>query len=181
VAKKVSQIRAELADREAIRDVLLRYCRASDRVDEELLRGVYWPDAEDDHLEFSGNPEEFIEYCVPKLTAMRFNMHTIGNMLIAIDGDVADSETYFIGYHSVPNEEGGRMDSFSGGRYIDNFEKRDDEWRIKKRLVTVEWFREFPETQYKDDGTGPFGMEVPRGDIGEADVGYELLKLLRSL
>ena len=177
--KTVSQIRDELADREAIRDVLLRYCRASDRVDEELLRSVYWPDAEDDHLEFSGGREAFIEYCSPILTAMRYNMHTVGNMLIVIDGARADVETYFIGYHSVPDEQGRRMDSFSGGRYLDNMEKRGDEWRIRKRLVTVEWFRDFPETQYHD--TGPFGMKVPRGDVGKADISYNLLKLMKRL
>lgn len=175
--KTVSQIRDELADREAIRDVVLRYCRASDRVDEELLRSVYWPDARDDHLEFSGGVEEFIDYSVPVLTAMRYNMHTVGNILIAINGDKADVESYFIGYHSVPNEEGVRTDTFAGGRYIDNFEKRGDEWRIKKRLVTVEWFRELEDTQYHD--TGPFGMKVPRGDVGEADIGYQMLKFMR--
>ncbi len=120
-----------------------------------------------------------IEYCTAILTAMRYNMHTVGNMLVVIDGDKADAETYFIGYHSVPNEDGRRMDSFSGGRYLDNLEKRNDEWRIKKRLVTVEWFRDFPDTQYLD--TGPFGMKVPRGDVGEADISYNLLQLMKSL
>ena len=177
--KTVSQIRDELADREAIRDVLLRYCRASDRVDEALLRSVYWEDAEDDHLEFSGGREEFIEYCKPILTAMRFNQHMIGNMLIRIDGDRADAETYFFAYHSVPNEDGQRMDSFSGGRYLDNLEKRNDEWRIKKRLVTVEWFRELTDTQYGDTGTGPFGMKVPRGDVGAADISNELFNIIK--
>lgn len=177
--KTVSQIKEELADREAIRDVLLRYCRASDRVDEDLLRSVYWPDAEDDHLEFSGGREEFIEYCVPILTHMRYNMHTLGNMLIVIDGDRAESESYFIGYHSVPDAEGNRMDSFSGGRYLDRLEKRDDEWRIKKRLVTVEWFRELPDTQYQD--AGPFGMKVPRGDVGKADISNRFFEFLKSL
>lgn len=174
--RSVTQIKDELADREAIRDVLLRYCRASDRVDEELLRSVYWPDAEDDHLEFSGGREEFIAYCMPILRTMRYNMHTVANMLIVIDGDKADVETYFIGYHSVPNEDGTRKDSFSGGRYLDNMEKRDDEWRIKKRLVTVEWFRDFPETQYHD--TGPFGMKVPRGDSMPDDISYKILQLM---
>lgn len=178
MTKTVSQIRAELADREAIRDVLLRYCRASDRVDEALLRTVYWPDATDDHLEFSGGVEEFIAWSVPNLTAMRRNMHTIGNVLIAIAGDKADVETYFLAYHSVPDEQGVRKDSFSGGRYLDNFEKRDDQWRIKKRLITVDWFRDFPDTQYHD--LGPFGMKVPRGDIKPEDISYTLLALLRE-
>ncbi len=176
MVKKVSQLRDELADREAIRDVLLRYCRASDRADPDLLRTVYWPDAEDEHLEFSGNRDEFIEYCVPILSHMRYNMHTLGNMLITIDGDRAESESYFIGYHSVPNEEGHRTDSFSGGRYLDQLEKRDDEWRIKKRLVTVEWFRDFPDTQYHE--TGPFGMKVPRGDVGADDVSHRFFDFI---
>jgi len=174
--KTVTQIREELADREAIRDVLLRYCRASDRVDEDLLRSVYWPDAEDTHLEFTGNREEFIAYCSPILKHMRYNMHMVGNMHIAIDGDKADAETYFVGYHSVPNEQGERFDSFSGGRYLDNLEKRNDEWRIKKRLVTVEWFRDMPDTQYFDKG--PFNMQVPRGDSKPMDVSYEIFKIL---
>ena len=45
----VAQLVAELADREAIRDCLYRYCRGVDRCDEQMLRSAYWEDAYDDH------------------------------------------------------------------------------------------------------------------------------------
>ncbi len=178
MARLVSDIREEMVDREAIRDTLLRYCRASDRVDEAMLRSVYWPDALDDHMEFSGSVDEFVEYSVPNLTAMRYNQHMIGNMLIDINGDRADVETYFQGYHSIPDENGSRHDVFAGGRYLDTFEKRNDEWRILKRFVVVDWFKEYPDTCDWENG-GPFGMgdKVTRGDLQANDVSYQRLKI----
>ena len=175
MARKVSEIQQELADREAIRDTLMRYCRASDRVDEELLRSVYWPDAQDDHMEFSGGTEEFIAYCTPILQAMRYNMHKVGNMLMVLNGERAEVESYFHGYHAVPDEQGNRRDVFAGGRYLDLFEKREDEWRILKRFVTVDWFREFEDSG--DWEAGPFGMgdKVTRGDIKPDDISCSFL------
>jgi len=175
MVKSLHHIRDELADREAIRDVLFRYARASDRCDEALLRSVYWPEAHDEHLEFSGTAEEFIAYSLPILRAMRYNMHMLGNILIAIDGDKADVETYFQGYHSV-EQDGVRRDVIAAGRYLDNFERRGQEWRIIRRFVTVDWFREFPDTG--DWVRGPFGMQVERGDIKPHDKSYERLTLL---
>ena len=179
MARKVSDILNELADREAIRDTLMRYCRASDRGDEELLRSTYWPDAHDDHLEFSGSAEEFFAYSIPILRAMKHNMHMVGNVLIVIDGDRAEVESYFQGYHAVPDEIGARRDVFAAGRYIDQFEKRDDEWRILKRFVTVDWFRDNPDGA--DWVAGPFGMgdKVTRGDLAPDDISYRLLPALK--
>ena len=177
MAKKVSQIQGELADREAIRDTLMRYCRGTDRCDEELLRSTYWPDAQDQHLEFSGDREAFIQYSAPILAAMRYNMHMLGNVLITINGAQADVESYFQGYHSVPDENGNRRDVFAAGRYLDIFEKRDDEWRILKRFVMVDWFREYSDSA--DWVTGLFGMgdKVTRGDIRPNDMSYVRLRL----
>lgn len=175
-AKTLTQIKDELADREAIRDVILRNARGSDRCDEQMLRSCYWPDATDDHLAFSGSADEFVAWSLPILTAMRFNMHMIGNMLIVIDGAEADVETYFQGYHSI-EEHGARRDVFAAGRYLDTFERRGEEWRIVKRFVTVDWFREYPDTG--DWARGPFGMQVTRGDLKPRDKSYELLKRLR--
>lgn len=68
--KTVTELQAELADPEAIRDCLMRYCRGVDRCDASLLRGVYWPGAVDDHGTFIGAAEDFIEYLLPALRAM---------------------------------------------------------------------------------------------------------------
>ncbi|WP_317929835.1 nuclear transport factor 2 family protein [Halioxenophilus sp. WMMB6] len=179
MARRVSEIAEEMADREAIRDTLMRYCRGTDRCDETLLRSAYWPDSHDDHLEFSGDIEQFIAYSKPILQAMRYSMHMLANCLICIAGDQADVESYFQGYHSIPDEQGHRRDAFAAGRYLDTFEKRNDEWRILKRFVMVDWFRELPDSA--DWQAGPFGMgdKVKRGDLQPDDFSYHLLSRLR--
>ena len=47
-------------DKQAIQDVLVRYCRGVDRCDLEMLRSAYWEDATDDHGSLSGNAWEFV-------------------------------------------------------------------------------------------------------------------------
>ena len=46
----------QLADREAIRDVAIRYCRGVDRLDVDVLKSAYWPDATDHHGDFVATP-----------------------------------------------------------------------------------------------------------------------------
>ena len=47
----------ELSDREAIRNIIHRYCRAADRCDLEAFKACYWPDGHDDHGFFGGNAQ----------------------------------------------------------------------------------------------------------------------------
>ena len=54
----------QLADREAIRECALRYARGVDRLDADLMKSAYWPDATDDHGRFVGNGWEFAERVV---------------------------------------------------------------------------------------------------------------------
>jgi len=175
MVKTLAEIRDELVDREAIRDCLLRYSRGSDRCDEAYLRSIYWPDALDDHLDFSGTADEFVAYCLPVLRSMQSNQHMLGNMLITIQGSKADVETYFQGFHTI-SHDGKKFDVCAGGRYLDNFERRGQEWRILKRFVVVDWFRAYPDT---GDWTNcPLGKRVERGLSSPRDKSYELLKLL---
>ena len=167
----VSQIRDELADREAIKDCMYRYSRGADRCDEEMIRSAYWPDAFDDHLAFQGDPEGFIAWSMPIMRAMDQTQHMMGNILIRLRGDQADVETYFFGFHRVPGENGWQ-DIIAGGRYCDVFEKRDDEWRCLKRLVITDWFRNFPDSG--DWTIGPFGMKVDPGGRYPDDATYAL-------
>ena len=50
----------ERKEREAIREVIHRYCQAVDRCDLEMLKSCYWEDGYDDHGFFAGNAHEFI-------------------------------------------------------------------------------------------------------------------------
>lgn len=151
--RTVSQIRDEMADREAIRDCLYRYSRAIDRSDEELLRSVYWPGAMDYHTGFTGTVEEFIEWAMPKLRGLEQNMHLIGNILIRLDSPRAAVESYLWSVAVTTGDEPRQV--MVCGRYLDKFEKRNDEWRIAERMVVHDWFNE--NTQVGDWSVGPFG------------------------
>lgn len=150
----VTQIREELADREAIRECMFRYCRGIDRNDPELVLSAYWPGAMDYHTGFTGTVEEFVEWAMPRMAAMEQAMHLIANSLIEIDGSTAKVETYMWAVAVIPGDDPRQM--VSTGRYLDKFEKRDDEWRIAERTVIHDWFEDSPATG--DWEVGPFGM-----------------------
>ena len=172
---KVSQLVAELADREAIRDCLYRYCRGVDRCDEDVLRGVYWEDAHDDHCLFAGGREALIAWLMPLLRARETTAHTIGNVLVRLRGAQADVEATFEGYHVIRQGDA-VCANLQGGRYLDRFEKRGDEWRIARRKVVVDWFREFPDAG--DWNRGPQGQAgIARGGRFPDDGSYRLLDL----
>lgn len=128
----------ELIGRERIRDCLARYCRAVDRQDFALLRSCYWDDAVDDHAIFVGTVDEFVEYALASLATMVHTRHTIGQSLISITGNMAAVETHLTAYHRV-HAEGGIRDFTLGGRFVDRFEKRDDDWRLIHRVLVADW------------------------------------------
>src|SRR4029453_5590094 len=99
---------------------------------------AYWPDAVDTHLDFKGNAEEFIQWSFPLMGLMDQTQHFMCNVVMAIHGDRADVESYFFGFHRI-NGPDGKFDLIAGGRYVDRFEKRNDEWRIAERLVGTDW------------------------------------------
>jgi hypothetical protein len=174
MTRTVAQIRDEMADREAIRDCLMRYCRGIDRMDAEVLASAYWPGAMDHHTGFTGTVEQFIAWALPRLAAMEQAMHMIGNVLIRIEGDSAKVESYLWSVSVLPGEAPRQV--MVCGRYLDKFEKRDDEWRIAERLVVHDWFQEAPATG--DWGIGPFGMAgLLRGTTAPKDASIGWLGL----
>lgn len=129
----------ELCDERDIREVLTRYCRATDRCDADLLKSVYWPDATDDHVVFSGNAMEYVEYSVPMLKQYtRATQHSLSNIWIQLAGDVALVESYVQAYHLLKTE-GDKQEVVVGGRYLDRLERRNSEWRIAERKVVIDW------------------------------------------
>jgi SnoaL-like domain len=127
-----------LLDKEAIRDAVLRYCRGVDRLEPEMIRSAYHPDGYDDHGDLKGGRDEYIDALVPLLRRHYVSTsHNIGNQLIEIDGDRALSESYLIAVH-VTESDGKQWQEIVFGRYIDNFEKRDGEWRIAHRVCVID-------------------------------------------
>lgn len=128
-----------LLDEEAIKKVHVRYCRGVDRMDWDLIRSCYHPDATDDHGEFVGGVDAFIEYGKANLPTFLSTNHFICNQLVEVDGDVAHAEHYGIAYHRLPADaDGMEKDWIATIRYVDRFERRNGEWRIAHRRSLVD-------------------------------------------
>lgn len=171
----VSRIVEELADREAIRECLYRYSRGVDRLDADMVRSAYWPDCVDEHMGFTGNAEEFIAWSFPIMGSMDQTMHMIGNVLMTIRDGEADVESYFHGIHRVNLPDGTKSDVIGAGRYVDNLEKREDEWRIAKRHVVTDWFRQYPDSA--DWSLGMLGITIEPGGRFPDDESYKRTRI----
>ena len=172
MAKPSPEALQALLDKQAISETLLRYSRAIDRRDAELMRRVYWPDAIDDHAVFRGDVEAFIAYAFPFMEGV-ISQHVVTNILIDITGpDEAFSECYFAGFHDFPDGDGGRLERVVGGRYLDRHERRGEEWRIASRTLAIDWYNERPGNSVWDSGRYA-GLEN-RGDVKPRDPLYRL-------
>lgn len=158
----------ELMDREAIRECMFRYCRGIDRQDEEALRSAYWPDATDRHGPYQGPATGFIDWAIKKLAADgERSVHSISNMSIALAGTQAAVETYFMALQRDRGAEGVSHEVFLAGRYVDRFEKRDDEWRIAARTVVYDWLRPLGTPEGREEER--FGVRSPVGALKRSD------------
>lgn len=131
----------ELLDKQAIHEVLMRYCRGIDRRDLELLLGVFHPDALDEHGIFDGNAQEFARMAMDMLEQFTATSHMIMNEYVQLDDDTAHVESYVLASHRS-ERDGRKVDMTMGARYVDRFERRDGEWRIAHRAVVHDWNRE---------------------------------------
>lgn len=134
-----------LTSRAEITEVVLRYVRAIDRLDEELLRSCFHPDSRHRHGAFEGLSADFCARAMEICRQVVATHHQLGPVSIVFEGDVAHAETYFTAHHrfgSVP-PPGGRPheDRFMGGRYVDRFERRDGVWKIAERVGVNDWLR----------------------------------------
>ena len=163
----VTKIMETLADREAIRECLYRYSRGVDRFDFEAVRSCYWPDGTDDHGSFVGGVDEFIPFVRKSLDRFERTAHFLGNMQIDVDlgRGVARSETYAVAFHRYTDSEGHPADMWAGLRYIDRFERRDGQWRIRTRVCAYDWRR-----TDRVEGAGGFADAYVRGTRSADDI-----------
>ena len=117
---------------EACREAARRYSYGVDRLDADTMKSAYWPDAIDEHGSFVGNAHEFADYCIVAHLRWSWTMHSIYTHQIDLgdDGVSARGEIYNITH--LCRADTGAVDIWYG-RYLDEYVKRGDEWRIIHR------------------------------------------------
>lgn len=130
-----SQI-AELLDKQALYDNMMRYCRGIDRMDLELMKSTYWADGTDSHGRYEGTAHGWCEEAMRSLDVLVSCNHHIGNVYSEIDGNRAKRESMFL---VVTTYLDGSPTMMLGGRYRDLCEKRNGEWKILRRVCVWDW------------------------------------------
>ena len=155
----------ELLDRKACEDVLMRYGRTLDWLDEEGQAGCFWPDAEIDYGFFKGSGTDWVPVVMEVEAATPNRWHVSTGVMVQVKGDHAKSECYGISVGSSENEQGELQDTMFGGRYLDELEKRDGQWKISRRRYIADWIHQFPN-----------GLEA----LASGDLNLNILKILGS-
>jgi hypothetical protein len=123
-----------LVAKEQITDRLLAYARGVDRPDRELMQEASHPGAEFDYGDmFHGTGEDFADFILEVHPPMETHTHHLSNIRITVDGDRAGSEAYVIVRTRTRADDGTRHELVAHGRYVDEWERRDGEWRISRR------------------------------------------------
>lgn len=136
----MEQALQELIDKQAIGDVLQRYSRTLDWLDDKAQAGCYWPDAEVDYGFFKGRADQFLPIVMEVERGSDRRWHMLSQPLIAFHSlTSASSECYGIFAGATQKEDGSLAGNLYGGRYLDEWEKRGSEWRISARTYLLDW------------------------------------------
>ena len=128
---------ADLADREAIRELLARYCHYADGGDTERLISLFTADAVLEMvggMTFDGRAalRELFESRAERNKSLR---HFTANEVIDLDGDRASVMSYMQELHTAP---GGGPHLRLAGRYEDGLVRRDGCWLLRRRRVHLD-------------------------------------------
>jgi hypothetical protein len=138
MAKTIDTLIAE----SEIRDLQMRYCRAADRMDFDLFRTCFHPDATFDYAVFQGGLDDFIAMGRESLKRFVGTVHFTGNQLIEVDGDTAWAEHYTVATHRIAADGDMPMrDYVTSIRYVDHVDRRNGVWKISKRTLLLDLSR----------------------------------------
>ena len=161
-----------LIAKDEIEGRMLAYARAVDRRDWALMRQTFHPDADIHHAEYKGGLEGLVTVISGRQAGVTVTLHLLTNCLVEFAGPEdavphrALAETYLLA-HQWLDQAGARtrglevetigLEIESWGRYVDIFARRDDAWRVQRRVTVFESQSLRPAT-----GRRTFGPEWPR-------------------
>lgn len=128
-----------LIDKQQLHELNVRYCMGVDRKDKALLDSLWAEEATIDFGLFKGSAREFAELIVMDNPAVRIAHHFASNELYEIHGDRATGQSYVIGTTVNVQEDGALQDQLAGGRYLDTYVRKNEQWLFSSRLFVVDW------------------------------------------
>ncbi len=136
----------ELLDKQAITEVLQRYSRTLDWLDDEGQAACFWPEAPIDYGFFTGSAADFLPVVMQIERASQRRWHFLSTPSIAFDGpERAQVECYGFATGIRAAEDGTWSGGLYGGRYLDTFAKKGGEWRIAARKYIMDWKLPLPD------------------------------------
>ena len=151
----MSQIPIELQhviEREAIRELLMRYFRGIDSADRDEVRRCFTDDvraAYDGRTFVDGIDALMSSFLAFKNKASGqwiATTHFMGNLsYLRLEDDCAETEAYAIAFLVTPGTPAS-MVAMRSLRYLDRMRKSEGRWRIRDRIHTLDWSCEVPAT-----------------------------------
>lgn len=141
-----SQLR-DLLDRDAVRDLVVRFANAFDLQDWNALRACLAVEIHVDYSAFRGEPpkivaaEDYVASRASALAALK-TQHLSTNHQVTIAGDRAECFSAFL-IHRIAPASGDFLDT--AGHYWHGCARMPDGWRIERIRQTVLWTRGTPE------------------------------------
>jgi hypothetical protein len=134
-----AETRNAAQDRQAITDLIYRYCRSMDRRDQELGYSIFHHDAAVDYgLEvYSGSGHGFIDWVTTEHLKFLNHSHQVTNVIIELNGDSASSEAYVTVALRLRN--GAQLKQITAWcRYLDRWSCREGSWGIDERVTVTD-------------------------------------------
>jgi hypothetical protein len=130
-----TQMLRAVADRQAITELIHRFCRAVDRMDAELGYSVLHDDAVADYGEafYRGPGRGLIDHINSQHRMALSHCHRVSNVIVELDGDRAGSEAYVMAtVHAMFGPQ--RKQVTVWGRYVDRWSRRNGRWGLDNRI-----------------------------------------------
>ena len=163
-----------LVSHQSILDLGYQYARGVDRGDAAMIAAAFHEDAVIVSGVFNGLAHEFAQTISGIIDGASSRvMHTVTNHWVEINGDSAVGESYVLAYQGLLGDE--PKDALTGGRYIDQYERRAGSWKIAHRTFVLDWVTSSPSKNLLD--TGMF-QEMTQGQRGQQDPVYALWESL---
>ena len=144
-----------------ILQVLAQFCRAIDREDRDGIVACFWPDAVIDLGALVWSAVEFADSPLRRDPRNLSAHHQLGQSVLHIADDSAACESYFI--YAGLRRESDQTETVTDlrGRFLDQFAKREGEWRIAGRKLIVDFIHEFQRQAKSPEEKSPYLEGAP--------------------